>query len=133
MTNPNCEYSFNVPVLYTLGNWFRSFNDNCGEWDPIRASKEAVPHFINEMNRPTSVGVSPNAYNANKIDQENNDESEESFAKEQNQFKASEVELLFHLYWLPHSHGPKAQLMLDEFEFLRKHASLIQNVPAICH
>ena len=41
------------------------------------------------------------------------------------EFSESEVEFLFHLFWLPHSHGPKAQIMLDEFEFLKKHASLM--------
>ena len=100
LTNPNCEYSFNIPVLYTLGNWLRSYTDNLGEWDPILASKESIPHFINEMNRSTSV--KPNSDDCSKEDIDNNDEYEEEFYSKERQFKACEVELLFHLYWLPH-------------------------------
>ena len=100
LTNPNCEYSFNIPVLYTLGNWLRSYTDNLGEWDPILASKESIPHFINEMNRSTSV--KPDSDSSSKEDIDNNDEYEEEFYSKERQFKACEVELLFHLYWLPH-------------------------------
>ena len=46
----------------------------------------------------------------------------------EDELKESEIELLFHLYWLPHSHGPKAKLMLDEFEFLKENAGLMQSL-----
>merc|ERR1711971_501654 len=53
MTNPNCEYSFNIPVLYTVGSWYQSHLNSCGEWDSMQASKEAIPHFLAEMKRKT--------------------------------------------------------------------------------
>ena len=114
LTNPNCEYSFNVPVLFTLGSWYRSFQNNCGEWDPHQASRESIPHFIDEINRRTTM-VSSSTHN------------KEQHSKE-DEFKESDIELLFHLYWLPHSHGPKAKLMLDEFEFLKENAGLMQSI-----
>ena len=61
------------------------------------------------MNRETNVGTKGES-TVEKNDESNNE----------HQFKESEVELLMHLYWLPHSHGPKAQLILDEFKFLKK-------------
>ena len=109
LTNPNCEYSFNIPVLYTLGSWYRSYLNNCGEWDSMQASKEAIPHFIGEMKRRTG----------------SQDKDDLPKLNPEDEFTDSEVEFLFHLFWLPHSHGPKAQLLLDEFEFLKKHASLM--------
>lgn len=108
LTNPNCEYSFNIPVLVTLGSWYRSHLNSCGEWNPIQAAKEAIPHFIAEMNRKTGSSL-----------------QKDDCVDAEEEFKEAEIELLFHLYWLPHSHGPKAQIMLDEFEFLRKNAALM--------
>ena len=118
LTNPNCEYSFNVPVLFTLGSWHRSHVNDCGEWSPMQASREAIPHFIAEMNRKTS-------FDLGQEDIEENDQNKTNTIAKEEEFKESDIELLFHLYWLPHSHGPKAQLMLNEFEFLKKHASLM--------
>ena len=127
LTNPNCEYSFNIPVLYTLGSWYRSYSDNCGEWDPYQASREAIPHFVKEMNRTTSVSATGESHDNDKTAHESVDDDDNN----EHQFKESEVELLFHLYWLPHSHGPKAQLILDEFDFLKRHANLMQNMPTL--
>lgn len=114
LTNPNCEYSFNVPVLFTLGSWYRSFQNNCGEWDPMHASRESIPHFIEEINRVTTVSQSSTKLQKN--------------ISKEDELKESEIELLFHLYWLPHSHGPKAKLMLDEFDFLKENAGLMQSL-----
>ena len=117
LTNPNCEYSFNVPVLYTLGAWLKSFNDKRGEeYDPIKASKDAIAHFKAEICRKTSVS-SVEDKPATKGD-----------GSRENDFQDPDIELLFHLYWLPYSHGPKAKLLLDEFHFLKKHACIMQNV-----
>ncbi len=113
-TNPNCEYSFNIPVMFTLGSWYRSHLDNCGEWDPIQAAKESVPHFIAEMKRKTSSHSEAHP-----------EEEPVDRANPEDEFKESDIELLFHLFWLPHSHGPKAQILLDEFEFLKKNAPLM--------
>merc|ERR1712241_1281672 len=75
----------------------------------MQASKEAIPHFMGEMKRRTG----------------SQDKDDLPKLNPEDEFTDSEVEFLFHLFWLPHSHGPKAQLLLDEFEFLKKHASLM--------
>ncbi len=58
MTNPNCEYSLNVPAIYTMALWSRCYDHETGEtreWDPRDASDRAIPHFLNEVHRDTSV------------------------------------------------------------------------------
>ena len=36
-----------------------------------------------------------------------------------------DIELLFHLFWLPHGHGPRGELLVNEFKFLRDTAHVI--------
>ena len=45
--------------------------------------------------------------------------------KESVEITRSDVELLFHLFWLPHSHGPKGEMLVNEFKYLRDHAHLM--------
>ncbi len=33
--------------------------------------------------------------------------------------------MLFHVFWLPHSHGPKAEMLVNEFKYLRDQAHLV--------
>ena len=39
-----------------------------------------------------------------------------------------DIELLFHFFWLPHSHGPKAQISLNYFKQLLEDAHIIQKL-----
>lgn len=60
MTNPNCEYSFNVPAIFTLSLWTECFDPKSGEiqsWDPVKASDLAIPQFLDEIKRKTSISV----------------------------------------------------------------------------
>ena len=36
-----------------------------------------------------------------------------------------DIELLFHLFWLPHGHGPRGEMLVNEFKFLRDTAHVI--------
>ena len=36
-----------------------------------------------------------------------------------------DIELLFHLFWLPHGHGPRGELLVNEFKFLRDTAHVM--------
>ncbi len=61
MSNPNCEYSFNVPAFFTLAAWSHCCRGDdegaaAGTWDPESAAQLAVPHFLEEIRRPTQVG-----------------------------------------------------------------------------
>ncbi len=60
LSNPNCEYSFNVPALFTLAAWSHCHDRATGEtrrWDPVSAAELAAPHFLEEIRRPTRVGA----------------------------------------------------------------------------
>ena len=37
----------------------------------------------------------------------------------------NDIELLFHLFWLPHGHGPRGEMLVNEFKFLRDTAHVI--------
>ena len=39
-----------------------------------------------------------------------------------------DIELLLHFFWLPHSHGPKAQITLNYFKQLLEDAHIIQKL-----
>lgn len=60
LTNPNCEYSFNVPALFTLAAWSNCYDRESGAvrpWNPLAAAELAVPHFMRELHRSTAVGA----------------------------------------------------------------------------
>ncbi|CAB4060396.1 NCOAT [Lepeophtheirus salmonis] len=48
LTNPNCEYSSNVPALYTLSKW-ASLGD---KYDPFMVAEECQEEVIKELYRP---------------------------------------------------------------------------------
>ena len=39
-----------------------------------------------------------------------------------------DIELLFHLYWLPHSNGTRAEALIKSFRELRDYAHIIQKL-----
>lgn len=113
LINPNCEYSFNIPALFTLSAWSLCrdpITGNIQDWNPVEASELAIPHFLEEIHRKTAISIHeatlkhPKAMELNKND----------------------VELLFHLFWLPHSHGTRAEMLLNEFKYLRDTAHVLQ-------
>eukprot|EP00094_Tigriopus_californicus_P009303 TCALIF_08969-PA protein Name:"Similar to SFXN2 Sideroflexin-2 (Homo sapiens)" AED:0.07 eAED:0.07 QI:8/0.66/0.57/1/0.83/0.71/7/214/1069 len=113
LINPNCEYSLNIPALFTLSAWSLCRDPITGHiqnWNPVEASELAIPHFLEELHRKTAISIHettlkhPKAMELSKCD----------------------VELLFHLFWLPHSHGSRAEMMLNEFKYLRDTAHVLQ-------
>ena len=57
-TNPNCEYSLNVPALFTLAAWSHCYDQRSGNissWSPQMAADLAISHFLEECHRPTIV------------------------------------------------------------------------------
>ena len=59
-TNPNCEYSLNVPALFTLAAWSHCYDPRTGNistWNPLMAADLAIPHFLEECHRPTIVST----------------------------------------------------------------------------
>ena len=119
MTNPNCEFSFNIPALFTLATWSHCYDPSSGtvnSWNPVSASELAIPHFLEECRRPTNISI----HRQNLKDKLMKDGERESA-----ELTKSDVELLFHLFWLPHSHGPRGELLVNEFKFLRDHAHVI--------
>ena len=111
MTNPNCEYSLNVPAIHTLSAWAKfPMGDLERKWDPLAASRDAVGPFLEELRRHTSLSV--------------HEQMEAEATGEREALTTEDVEMLFHFFWLPHSHGPRADTVLAEFEFLRDGAHL---------
>ena len=96
MTNPNCEYSLNIPAMVTLADWA-----NNKKWDVTgqQSHKLAVKEFLQE----TAVA----SYAADTAVQT------KSQICPEDQLKEGDVDLLFQMFWLPHSHGPKIQELLD--------------------
>ena len=114
MTNPNCEYSFNVPAMFTLAAWSHCYDrktGNINSWNALSAAELSIPHFLEEIRRPTSIskagGKRQTVSGMSEAD------------RECMEINKSDVELLFHLFWLPHSNGPKAEMLINEFKYLR--------------
>ena len=109
MTNPNCEYSLNIPAMVTLADWA-----NNKKWDVTgqQSHKLAVKEFLQE----TAVA----SYAADTAVQT------KSQICPEDQLKEGDVDLLFQMFWLPHSHGPKIQELLENFKFCKDNAAVVR-------
>ena len=83
MTNPNCEYSLNVPAIVTLSEWVHN-----PAWDPsgLDAHNVAVKEFLHT----TTVA---------KYGHEPDKDAVAAALTE------DDVDLICQMFWLPHSHG----------------------------
>ena len=107
MTNPNCEYTMNIPAVVTLAQWA-----NDSDWDVTgqKAHSLAVKEFLAE----TFVkGYDDSEKGEKDIDPEN-------------ELKESDIDLIFQLFWLPHSHGPKIEELLKDFKFCKDNAAVVR-------
>ena len=123
-TNPNCEYSLNVPALFTLAAWSSCYNPRTcvvSSWNPIAAAELAIPHFLEEIHRPTLV--TPTLAEDTPTGAPNSPSSSPS-----GDLDREDIELLFHFFWLPHSNGPKAQIVINYFKQLIEDAHIIQKL-----
>ena len=102
MTNPNCEYSLNLPAMVSLAQWA-----NSEDWDSTgQASlKVAVKELLAEMRAGGGQKVS---------------------AEPDSEMSEADVELLIQMFWLPHSHGPRIAELINNFKFCRDNAAVMR-------
>ena len=107
MTNPNCEYTLNVPAMVTLAEWA-----NNKDWDVTGkvAHQTAVKELLGEM----SVGSYEDGRQV------------EVKVEPENVMREADVDLLIQMFWLPHSHGPRILELLENFKFCRDNAVVIR-------
>ena len=108
MTNPNCEYSLNIPAMVTLAEWAHN-----PDWDQTghAANSRAVKEFLLES------AIS-------SYDQE--EDKEAAPVDPENELRESDVDLIFQMFWLPHSHGPKITELLENFQFCKENAAVVR-------
>ena len=101
MTNPNCEYSLNLPALVTLAQWVHR-----EDWDHtgLAAHQVAVKELLEEM----SVGGG------------------EAGGEEDSEMTEADVDLFIQMFWLPHSHGPRIAELINNFRFCRDNAAVVR-------
>jgi len=108
MTNPNCEYSLNIPAMVTLAEWAHN-----PDWDQTghAANSRAVKEFLLES------AIS-------SYDQE--EDKEAAPVDPENELREADVDLIFQMFWLPHSHGPKITELLENFQFCKENAAVVR-------
>ena len=95
-------------------------------WNPLNASELAIPHFMEETKRRTNISVHEQINADGSVLDSGGGGGNSSIEKEMELTK-SDIELLFHLFWLPHSHGPKGDMLVNEFKYLRDTAHVMAN------
>ena len=107
MTNPNCEYSLNLPAMVSLAEWA-----NNEDWDVTgqAAHQRAVTELLGEM----------------KVGTYEDGRQLEVKAEPENVMSEADVDLLVQMFWLPHSHGPRIAQLLDNFRFCRDNAAVVR-------
>ena len=104
MTNPNCELSLNIPAMVTLAEWAHNPDwDQTGHAANSRAVESAISSYDQE---PGAEEVAP-------VDPEN-------------ELREADVDLIFQMFWLPHSHGPKITELLENFQFCKENAAVVR-------
>ena len=110
MTNPNCEYTLNIPAMMTLAEWAHS-----PDWDSsgLPAHRKAARELLAE----TEV----ESYRTGcKVGEVRLDRDLEDRLTE------ADVDLICQMFWLPHSHGPKIVSLLENFQFCKENAAAIR-------
>eukprot|EP00092_Neocalanus_flemingeri_P029017 GFUD01031502.1.p1 GENE.GFUD01031502.1~~GFUD01031502.1.p1 ORF type:complete len:664 (+),score=180.97 GFUD01031502.1:119-2110(+) len=108
MTNPNCEYSLNIPAMLTLADWA-----NNEHWDAsgLPSHRKAVKEMLNE------TSVESYAMDAMKGLKKNRNPEVDLLE--------DDIDLIFQMFWLPHSHGPKIITLIEDFKFCKENAPAI--------
>ena len=114
MTNPNCEYSLNIPAFVTLADWA-----NNKAWDKtgMASHKKAVKEMLKET-CVKSYGEAASASAKDSGKKKKDKDSEDDLVEE-------DLDLIFQMFWLPHSHGPKIIKLLEDFKFCKDNAAAI--------
>jgi len=105
MTNPNCEYSLNIPAIVTLADWVHN-----KDWDATGMSshKKAVKAMLSETFRES--------YGKPLIADEIYEKTSEDDLSEE------DIDLICQMFWLPHSHGPKITKLLEDYKYCKENA-----------
>lgn len=110
MTNPNCEYSLNIPAIVTLADWA---NNKAWDASGMASHRKAVKEMLKETHvKSYEVDEAAVKESIKKKD------SEEDLREE-------DLDIIFQMFWLPHSHGPKIVKLLDDFKFCKDNAAAI--------
>jgi len=107
MTNPNCEYSLNLPALVTLADWV-----NNPSWDKTGMSSHKLA--VREMLAETRVPGPGAAHYLNTRK-----------TCEEDDLTEADMDMIFQIFWLPHSYGPKVKKLLESFKFCKDHAEVM--------
>jgi len=115
MTNPNCEYSLNLPALVTLADWIH--ND---EWDPsgVESQKLAAREMLAETQIPGPQSRLLGAEGTTSGQRKRKGESDDDLTEQ-------DLELMSQAFWLPHSHGPRMARLLADFKYCTEHANIM--------
>ena len=54
------------------------------------------------------------------------DSSDDDSMDPEDRLRESDVDLIFQMFWLPHSHGPKMTKLLEDFKFCRDNAAVVR-------
>ena len=88
------------------------------DWDKtgMAANTRAVKEFLLE----TSV----RSYEMTALEDTCEDTCED--VDPENELREADVDLIFQMFWLPHSHGPKMNKLLENFKFCRDNAAVVR-------
>jgi len=102
MTNPNCEYSLNVPAIVTLSDWVHNKT-----WDSsgLEAQNLAVKEFL-ASTAISAYGQEPGKDAAKVLTED-------------------DVDLICQMFWLPHSHGPIVNKLLEDLKYCKENVSSV--------
>ena len=86
------------------------------DWDKtgMAANTRAVKEFLLE------TSVSSYEMTAHE------DTCEDVSVDPENELREADVDLIFQMFWLPHSHGPKMNKLLENFRFCRDNAAVVR-------
>jgi len=94
MTNPNCEFSLNIPAIASLAEWASN-----SKWDS--SHEKILKELLEEFEEGPHARIARTA----------------PAKEEDGPLTLSDVELLCQMFWLPHSHGPKIEQMLVDIRY----------------
>ncbi|OXB54124.1 hypothetical protein ASZ78_002143 [Callipepla squamata] len=121
LLNPNCELQANFIPIHTLGSWFRSELQDCAHTDSTGTESPAEPGDSQGLRE----GYNPRkALELALLDwvaeiKQQVLEAEEDRSDSSAPLTVEEVRMLVELFYLPYRHGPQAQRLLEDLQWLR--------------
>jgi len=105
MTNPNCEYSLNIPAILSLADWAGVSGHH---WEPsgLASQARAVTALLEESRRE--------GWGAAQVEVDDDGLTEDDW------------DVVCQFFWLPHSHGPMVERLLEDFRWCRDTAPAVR-------